>query len=120
MAKKIWSAKAPLLDLPKDVEALVLDNLANYRGPGTTLESALGALIIGRHYGWRVLRMMHSPSTYSKYEKLLGVEFKTVCPEDTDLSQRSIGMRVAVKLKSFWAVVMGREKVDNKGVLEDE
>ena len=64
--------------------------------------------------------MIHSPATYTKYEKILDVQFKDICPETTDLTYRVTGMKIARKLGSFWDVVMGRKKVENKGVLEDE
>ena len=120
MTKKRYKANASLLELDSKLEEVVLDRLANYKGHCGALESALGALILGRHYGWRVLRMAHSPATYTKYEKILGVEFKEICPETTELSYRATGMKIAKKLNAFWDVVMGRKKVENKGVLVDE
>lgn len=113
-------AISPLLtiDDPK-IEKLVCQRIADYTGLGTTLGSAVGALVVGQHYGTRVLRMMHSPGTYRKYERILGVRFDDLCPESTHLSEKNTGFSVAEKLGAFWDVVMGRNKVEKKGWIEN-
>lgn len=103
-----------------ETEKRIRTAIANFRGPGPTLGSALGALVMGQHYGYRGLRMMHSPSTYRKYERVLGgIKFEDVCPELPPLGNRIVGIRVAKKLGAFWDVVMGRRKVENKGYVDD-
>ena len=91
---------------------------SEFHGNGTTLESALGAVLLGRMYGWRVLKMIHSPATYRKYEKILGIKFRDICKEETKLTQKSLGMKIAAKLNNFWDVVRGVQKVKNKGHIE--
>ena len=110
-----------LLILDEADEQTILQHLSEYRGIGTTMESALGALIIGQYFGWRVLKLLHNPATYRKYEKVLGVEFKKVCPEITELGKKkSIGYAITEKLGSFWAVVMGKRKVPEKGMIANK
>lgn len=89
-----------------------------FKGNGTTLESALGAVLMGRMYGWRVLKMMHSPATYRNYEKILGIKFRDICKEETKLTQRNMGMKIAAKWNNFWEVVRGTYKVKDKGHIE--
>lgn len=103
-----------LLKLTKEQDLQILKTVDEYKGFPDKLENALGALILGQHYGWRVLKIIHGPATYKKYEKLLGVEFKKVCPEQTKLSSKNYGYKIAKKMKSFWAVVMGKTKVEGK------
>lgn len=107
-----------LLKLDPDQEATIRGKLKKYNGNATTIESAAGAIVIGQLYGWRVLKMVHNPSTYRRYEKILGIRFEDVCPEETDLSSRNIGVKAAKKLRSFWAVVRGSIEVKRKGYLE--
>ena len=110
-----------LLVLGEETEQKILQHMNEFKGVGTTLESALGALIIGQHYGWRILKIFHNPATYRRYEKILGVEFKQVCPEITDIGKRrSLGYAITEKLGSFWAVVMGKRKVADKGLIADQ
>ena len=86
----------------------------------TTMESAIGAVVIGQHLGWRGLKMVHNPSTYNKYEKLIGVKFKDICPEETKYSKRLLGIAIAKKIGAFWDIVMGRRNIKNKGLVMDE
>jgi hypothetical protein len=110
-----------LLVLDEETEQIILQHIRDFRGLGTTIESALGALVVGQYFGWRVLKLMHNPATYRKYEKALGVEFKDVCPEITELGKKkSIGYAITEKLESFWAVVMGKRKVEGKGEIASE
>ncbi|MBL8496774.1 hypothetical protein ABF87_10655 [Nitrosomonas sp. JL21] len=110
-----------LLILDEETEQRILRNMREFRGVGTTLESALGALVLGQFFGWRVLKILHNPATYRKYEKVLGIEFKNLCPEITDFGQKkSIGYAITEKLGSFWAVVMGKRKVADKGLIDNQ
>ncbi len=110
-----------LLVLDEETEQRILQNMKEFRGVGTTLESALGALVLGQFFGWRVLKILHNPATYRKYEKVLGIEFKTLCPEITEYGQKkSIGYAITEKLGSFWAVVMGKRKVADKGLIDNQ
>jgi len=110
-----------LLLLDEETEQKILQNIREFQGLGTTMESALGALIMGQYFGWRVLKLLHNPATYRRYEKALGIEFKDVCPEITELGkQKSIGYAITEKLGSFWAVIMGKRKVDGKGMIASE
>lgn len=110
-----------VLALDKEIEQQILKQIQDFSGIGTTLESALGALVLGQYFGWRVLKLMHTPVTYRRYEKVLGVQFKDVCPEITVSGKRkSVGYAITEKLQSFWAVVMGKRKIDDKGVIASE
>jgi hypothetical protein len=110
-----------LLVLDEQTEQVILQHMKEFNGIGTTLESALGALVLGQYFGWRVLKMLHNPATYRRYEKALGISFKDVCPEITDLGkQKSVGYAITEKLGSFWAVVMGKRKVPEKKLIADE
>jgi hypothetical protein len=113
--------KKRLLDLDEETEQKILQQLNEFQGIGTTMESALGALIMGQYFGWRVLKLLHNPATYRRYEKILGIEFKGVCPEITERGkQKSIGYAISEKLGSFWAVIMGKRKVPEKGLIGNE
>lgn len=110
-----------ILELDEESEKIILQKIHDFQGIGSTLESALGALVMGQYFGWRVLKLLHNPATYRRYEKALGIEFKKVCPEITDLGKRkSIGYAITEKLGSFWAVIMGKKKVPEKGNIASE
>ena len=118
-AKREPLAHLLLIEDPS-VEKAICGRIASYTGQGAQLASALGALVLGQHYGTRVLRMVHSPSTYRKYERILGIRFEDLCPETTDLSEKNAGFAFARKIGAFWDVVMGRNKIEKKGWIDGE
>lgn len=73
------------------------------------LESAIGMLMLGRHYGWRVVLLIHSPSTIRKYLKILGLpNLRGVLPEVGVLAHRSRAWRLVEGTSNFWKVVRGQ------------
>jgi hypothetical protein len=88
--------------------------MANYKGDIVDLAHAIGAVKIGYHYGWRVLRIVFSQVSYRKYQKILGLTFKDTLPEVTIYTERSIGYQLVMKLDAFWDVVKGSVTIDRK------
>ncbi len=73
------------------------------------LESAIGMLILGRHYGWRVMLLVHSPMTIRKYQKILGIShLREVLPEVGALAHRSNAWRLVDGTRNFWKAVRGQ------------
>ena len=105
--------------ITKKQNETIAESIGNYRGQAYPLETALGAVLIGRLYGWRVLKIIHSPATYKKYEKILGVSFEEICPERGPNAKKSLGLKIADRLNSFWAVATGKKKIPNKAMLDD-
>ena len=99
----------------------ILDkSIRAFHGHAPTLESALGAMVMGHMWGWRFLKLIHSPVTYKNYEKILGLQFQDFCQERGELANKSYGMRIADKLNSFWAVATGKRKIKDKARIDDE
>ncbi len=90
------------------------DAIANFKGDLVQLESALGLLYIGHHFGWKVLYIIHSKRTIRNYENILGIKIRNVFPETGPSSYRSNGYRAAEKFSNFWKVVGGEFKIENK------
>ena len=109
-----------LLKLSSEEEARLVKAIREFKGQVPVLESAMGALLVGQHYGWRVLKIVHNQTTYNKYEKILGVKFQDVCPERTDLSKKSVGLKIADAANSFWAVVRGKIEAPGKTLVTED
>lgn len=99
----------------EDIEARAI---ADFRGNYANLESALGMLRLGHHFGWRVVYLVHSKATVRKYEGILGVKVREVFPEDGPSSERSMGFRLLKKARSFWKVVSGEEKIADRATID--
>jgi hypothetical protein len=67
------------------------------------IESAIGALIMGQMFGYRVLELVHSGATRRKYCKLLGIDsFRDVCPATGVYSQRHHLFRAMGMVSDWW------------------
>lgn len=105
--------------LTDEQNQVLIDSIESYRGHVSTIETAIGAIVVGQKYGWRVLRMVHSANTMKKYEKAIGLKYEDICPESTEHSKRNIGFRFAQTIGKYWDVVMGRQKVDRKAEIDN-
>lgn len=91
------------------------DAIANFSGQLDELESALGMLRLGHHYGWKVLYLVHSKRTIRKYEGILGdIRIRNIFPETGPSSYRSFGLALADKFSNFWKVVGGDIKIPDR------
>lgn len=92
--------------------------MKNFKGDMVELSNAIGALNVGRFYGWRVLRIIISNASYRKYQRVLGLEFKEVLPRETVYSTKSAGYNLVLKAeetgKKFYDFVNGILKIDSK------
>lgn len=86
--------------------------ILDFRGQLDELEGAIGMYMLGRHVGWKVLYIIHSKKTVSKYEKILGIDVRVEFEPETRDSERSHGFRLARAFTNFWKVVSGEEKID--------
>lgn len=98
----------------EELNAHIDSVMAGYKGDIVDLAHAIGAVRIGHHYGWRVLRIVISTVSYRKYQKLLNVDFGAALPEITINTERSAGYLLVKKMGNFWDVVCGKAKIDRK------
>ena len=74
------------------------------------LESALGMYMLGFHFGWKVLYVIHSKRTIRKYEELLGITVREIFDEFGPDADRTNALKVINTVSSFWKLVSGDEK----------
>ncbi len=102
------------IEQKEQLQSLTDDAISNFKGELYQLESAIGMLHMGHHFGWKVLYIIHSKKTIRNYENILGIKIRDVFPETGPSSYRSNGFRAAEKFSNFWKVVSGEFKIDNK------
>lgn len=98
----------------EQLEEIEARAVKGFRGSYDDLESALGMLRLGHHFGWRVLYLVHSKATIRKYEGILGIKVREVFPEEGPSSSRSVGFELAQKVGNFWKVVSGAVKLEGR------
>lgn len=114
---------AALADLTDAEKVAAFDKaayaVASFSGSLEDLEKALGMLMVGYHFGWKVLLLVHSKRTIKKYEKILDIDIKEFFPAEGRSAKRSMGLDLAKQIGNFWQVVSGDIKVDNRRDIED-
>jgi hypothetical protein len=100
-----------------DLEEVIKTACLNYRGHGGTLMAAIGALVLSRIYGWRVVRLVCTPLTYRKYERVLGIKLRDYSRPEGPLVHRSYGLSFIDSLKQFWDIVTGKQRLKDRGQL---
>lgn len=106
------------VDEKKQLYDIQENAIAAFTGQLDELESALGMLLMGHHFGWKVLYLIHSKRTVRKYEDILGIKIRDIFPEEGPSSYRSPALALAKKASNFWKVVSGEEKIPNKKMVE--
>jgi hypothetical protein len=112
---------APLSDLQRKQLSEIQENaIAGFTGQLDELESALGMLAMGHHFGWKVLYLIHSKKTVRKYEDILGIKIRDIFPEKGPSSYRSYGLNLAEKIGNFWKVAGGDIKIPDRRKVDYE
>ncbi len=89
--------------------------ITNFKGQLSDLESAVGAYIVARRFGWKVLYLGHDKRTIRRYEKVLGFRIRDTVPPLGDQGERSLAWRLACDLSNFWKAVSGEMKATFRG-----
>ena len=92
----------------QNVMAIINRAVDKFHGDSSQLESAIGALILGQHVGWKVMMLIHSRSTLKNYSKILDVpDIRKLMPITGPMSHRSVAWKVVEGTKNFWKAVRG-------------
>lgn len=86
--------------------------IARFSGTFDELEAAIGMLHLGYHLGWKPLVIIHNKRTIRKYEEILGIDVRTMFPEEGSSAMRSRGYTIAKAIGNFWKAVSGEVKDD--------
>jgi len=81
---------------------------ADFSGSYDDLQAAIGAVMVGRLYGWRVVRLAGSRRHWTLACKFFG-DLKEILPPETPLSQKSMAYRIVTKAGNYWEVIKGHE-----------
>jgi len=92
----------------------------NYQGSMEILERATGTFVAGKVLGWRVIKLIHGRTVWEKYQRIVGLKFEEVCPEETVWSRKSLGYKMWKASGKFWDILLDRLKVPGgKDTLEN-
>jgi hypothetical protein len=105
-------------DQKQQLQEIEDNTITNFEGQLDELESALGMLRLGQHFGWKVLYLIHSKRTIRKYEGILNIKVREIFPETGPSSYRSYGFNIAETYSNFWKVAGGDIKIPDRKKVE--
>lgn len=98
----------------KRLQEIEYQAIAQFEGDLNQLETALGMLRLGFHFGWKVLYIIHSKRTIRIYEDILKIKIREEFPETGKSSYRSFGFQLSEKFSNFWRVASGDIKIPRR------
>lgn len=87
------------------------DVCANFVGQLDDLQAAIGMLVTGRLFGWRVIRLISSKRHWKVACNLFG-DLKELLPERGLLAHKSAGLAIVDKAADYWDVIAGNVSRD--------
>jgi len=80
----------------------------DFKGDLHHLEAAIGAIIVGRQFGWKPLLLIHDRKTIRRFEKHLGItSIRDYMPDVGLHADKSVAWNLVQKVSSFWKAVKG-------------
>jgi hypothetical protein len=93
-----------------EIQKMIFDVSANYTGQMDDLYQAVGMLVVGRFYGWRVMRIAGTRPNWKTANQLFG-DLKTLMAEREEFAYRSLGLKMSDELGQYWEIIRGQEKI---------
>jgi len=95
-------------ELMNDKELMIkIDEVTTkFNGQFDDLTAIVGMVMVGRLYGWRVVRLVNSRRHWMLACKKFG-DLKLLLPERPDLADKSVGLRVVETVSDYWDFING-------------
>jgi hypothetical protein len=95
-----------------------IDEVAKeFRGQIPDLYRIVGVVVVGRLYGWRVVRLTVSGTTWAAVTKWFG-DPKDWMPERGRLAYKSVGLKLVDQIGDYWAFIKGHVSRDDISATE--
>jgi hypothetical protein len=83
-----------------------------FSGQIDDLQAAVGLLVVGRLYGWRVMRLVSPKRDWTNTTKIFG-DPKQLLPERGVLAHKSNGLLIVEKIGGYWEFIRGSTSRDD-------
>jgi hypothetical protein len=93
--------------VPDDLALSIARVCSTFDGQIDDLYSAVGMVVVGRLFGWRVMRLAAPRRVWTTASDLFG-DPKVLMSERGELYWRSVGCRVADAAGDYWRYVRGQ------------
>jgi len=96
-------------ELNKRIDDITLE----FTGQFEDLSQIVGMVVVGRRYGWRVIRLVHSRRAWTMACKHFG-DLKKILPEEGDEQyvRKSVGFAIVRQIGGYWDFIRGNVNRD--------
>lgn len=103
----------------EELMARIEEVTKDFHGQIDHLYEAVGMIVIGRLFGWKVMRLASSRRCWTTATSLFG-DPKLLMREREKYAYKSFGLAVVDKVGDYWEVIKGHRKVsmDERRIIE--
>lgn len=88
-----------------------------FKGQFPDLFQMVGIVVIGRHFGWRVIRLVVSRRMWTMVTRAFG-DPKEWMPEEGPLARKSLGYALVKNIGDYWQFISGNQSREGLSVQE--
>lgn len=77
-----------------------------FKGQLDDLYKVIGMMVMGRLFGWRVVRLVSARTLWAEANRLFG-DPKLLMPERGKYAHKSVGLKIVDELDQYWDAVKG-------------
>ena len=109
-----------LLDIKLTGEFMITDEEFNqkietvcsgFSGQLDDLYAVVGMMVVGRHYGWKVMRLVSRRGHWAMATELFG-DPKLLMLERGRFWEKSVGLKFVDSVGDYWAFIRGHKSID--------
>lgn len=94
----------------KELNAKVETVCTEFSGQLDDLYAVVGMIVVGRLFGWRVMRLVSRRGHWALAAKLFG-DPKALMRERGVLAHKSVGLAIIDKAGDYWEVIRGHKSI---------
>lgn len=83
---------------------------SGFQGDISHLYEAVGMIVVGRLFGWRVMRLVSARRAWPDAIKLFG-DPKQLMPERGKYAYKSVGLKIVDELGEYWDVIKRKKSM---------
>lgn len=92
----------------EELTIIIEDVTKNFHGQIDHLYEAVGMIVIGRYFGWKVMRLASSRRCWTTATKLFG-DPKLLMKDEEKYAYKSFGLAAVKLVNDYWGVIMGHK-----------
>ena len=91
----------------EELNEKIIQVSTDFKGQIDDLYQVVGMIVVGRLFGWRVMRLAAPRRIWSKSAELFGDPKLLMCSRGV-LAYKSLGLKIVDKVGDYWDVVKGK------------